>query len=70
MYPNQFANKIIINQPIHKNDIQFLNMLGQDMSNLFSVIGNGQKTEIITDDLPSGVYVIKIIDFYYVLMKL
>ena len=59
IYPNPFTNKIMIDQIINKDEISVFNLLGQDMSDYISVINNGQKTEILTTDLPNGMYIIK-----------
>ena len=59
IYPNPFSNKILINQVIKKDELSIFNILGQDMRNYISFINNNQNTEIVTTNLPSGMYIIK-----------
>ena len=63
IYPNPFSNKIIIDQIVNDDELSILNLLGQDMSVFISIKYNGQKTEILTSDLPNGMYIIKIKTF-------
>ncbi len=59
IYPNPFTNKIIIDQILIKDEFSIYNVLGQNMTNYISIINNNQNTEIVTTDLPTGMYIIK-----------
>ena len=59
IYPNPFTNRILIDKRLNTDEISIFNALGQNMANNISLINHGQKTEIITTNLPRGMYVLK-----------
>ncbi len=59
IYPNPFIDRIIIEEVLNFNEVSIFNVLGQNMINYISVITNSLGTEILTANLPNGMYVIK-----------
>ncbi len=59
LYPNPFTNSIFINKILNTDEISIFNVLGQNMSNYISITNNSCNTEINTQNLPIGMYILK-----------
>ncbi len=59
IYPNPFTDRIIIEQIFNIGELSIYNVLGQNMIKYIDIKNNGKNTEIITTELPNGMYIIK-----------
>ncbi len=61
LYPNPFQNRITIEQAeLKSSDVRLYNLLGQDLTAEISIKTSGLNTIIETENLPEGMYVLRL----------